>query len=81
MAMACVLKIRFASVLDRTCFRFQRDVLNSDIRDDSEFREKKISIGYILHEPRVLSSYIVLLRLNVVRQLTRRSLYELIVMI
>lgn len=46
MAMAYVLKIRFASVpADRTCFRFQQEVLNSDIRDDSEFGERNLALG------------------------------------
>lgn len=44
MAMAYVLRIRFAPVPDRTCFRFQfqQEALNSDIRDDSELYGKNI---------------------------------------
>jgi len=39
----CILRIRFAPVPDRTCFRFQfqQEALNFDIRDDSELCEKK----------------------------------------
>jgi len=76
MAMAYVLKIRFASAPDRTCFGFQRVVLNSDIRDDSEFCEKKISIGYILYMNNTFCRriYCLIARLNVKRQLTRKSL-------
>lgn len=51
MAMAYVLRIRFAPVPDRTCFRFQfqQEALNSDIRDDSELYGKKYNeiAGYI----------------------------------